>query len=303
MNKYIKWGILAFMIFAVVFAIGCTKNVSYDNSADGRYIADDGEGVVVSKQAPFAVPAKEMRYDLTEDTNQYQDEHIPLYYDPEPYVQIIRTASMNIEVDDFFLAAQKVEAYARKYGGYVSNSDTRADHNNIKRGTLSIRVPEIHFDAALAELSWLGEIKSRNLNGMDVTEEHIDIQARITNSQTHEEMLIQMYDNATDIDDMLQMEKEVSRVREQIERMQGQLIYLNNRVDMSTITVSLYEPIPVVKEWGVWKSVKNALNHSLATLRWMIEVIGWLLPLILAGLIVWIIIRSGRKKPVKLKKK
>ena len=100
-----------------------------------------------------------------------------------------------------------------------------------------------------------------------------------------------MYDEADDVNEMMQIERELSRVREQIERNKGRLRYLSNRVEMSTITVNMYEPMPVVKEWGVWKSIKNALNHMIKTLRFLIELLGFLIPLAIFVLLIALLVR------------
>lgn len=288
----------------VLFAAGCAKSAMQKNAyfgyeEPGRAYAQT-TGVMNSK---MAMPVE---YELTYDKAMIEpmppryypdDRHYGSGDDVEYSLKIIRNADMRLEVSDYFLASQKVEAFAKKYNGYVSNSNAQADFNNKHRGTVTIRIPDMHFDAVIAELSMLGEIQSKNINGQDVTEEYIDIQSRIKNDEAHEERLVEMFGNATDVNEMMQVERELNRVREQIERNEGRLRYLENRVDFSTISVYMYEQQPVVKEWGVWKSVKNALNNSLDTLRVMIELIGWLLPLIIVGAIVGLLIKlTGRGK-------
>ncbi|MBW2972124.1 DUF4349 domain-containing protein [Candidatus Woesearchaeota archaeon] len=303
MNKYLKWSLIAFAIFAVLFAVGCTKSV-LEEEQSVKNVAIGRAGVAESRPAIAPMPPVEVElmYDESYDTGYAEPAMYRKYYPDyeEPYgsgedieveLKIIRNAYMSIEVEDYFLASQKAEAYAKKYGGYVSNSDARADYNNRRSGTVTIRVPEIHFDAVIAELSLLGEIKSKNTDGSDVTEQYVDLQARINNSKAHEARLVKMYQNATNVNEMMNVERELSRVRGDIERMQGQLRYMDNRVEMTTITVELHEPAPVVKKWGILDSFKNALEHSLSTLRWMIELIGWLLPLAVVGVLLGLLIR------------
>jgi hypothetical protein len=311
MNKYVKWSVIVFALLAVLFAVGCAKSVMEDSTSNKV------DSVMVSRPAiatqEYVIAESDYDEGYTTGASEpsapmYKRGYMPPYYDDNHYgdgesvdttLKIIRTASINLEVDDYFIASTKVEAFAKKYGGYVSTSNARADQNNRKSGTVTIRVPELHFDAVLAELSLLGDIKSKNMGGQDVTEQHIDLQARVNNSQAHEKRLLAMYDNASNMNEMMNVERELSRVRENIERMEGQLRYLNNRVAMSSVTVYLYEPTPVVKKWGVWQSVKNSLNHSLATLRFLIELFGWLLPLgVVALLVLWIVkmLRGKRRR-------
>ncbi|MBU2561034.1 MAG: DUF4349 domain-containing protein [Nanoarchaeota archaeon] len=315
MKTYMKWTLIAFAIFAVLFAVGCTKSV-LEEKEQGMSSSGMGRASVMEAKpmiAPMPPVEVETMYDEAYDTGYAEPAIYRKYYPPEDHfgsgddieveLKIIRNAQMNLEVEDHFLASQKVEAYARKYGGYVSNSDARADDNSRHSGTVTIRVPEIHFDAVIAELSLLGEIQSKNTDGSDVTEQYIDLQARINNSKAHEAMLVKMYQNATNVNEMMNVERELSRVRGEIERMQGQLRYMDNRVEMSTITAYLYEPAPVVKQWGIWQSVKNALNHSLATLRWMIELIGWLLPLAVVGTLIGLLVRWSVRKSRRIGRK
>lgn len=304
MNKYIKWTLIAFLVFAVLFAVGCTKSIieekkGYSSGSQGmtvpsavRTVSVDYDTAIAYDES-YAEPAM-----YAKGMPQYYDDYGKSHYgdgkDVDSTTQIIRTASMGIEVDDYFLAEQKVEAYTKKYNGFVSNSYANT-YNNVKSGSVTIRVPEMHFDAVMAELTLLGDVTSKNLNGQDVTEQYIDMQARINSTKTQESRLLELYKNATKVNEMMQIETQLNSVRSNIERMEGQMRYLNNRVAMSSITVTLSEPQPVVREWGIWKSFKNALNHSLSTLRWMIELIGWLLPLAAVGVLIGLLIRLLRR--------
>jgi uncharacterized lipoprotein NlpE involved in copper resistance len=210
--------------------------------------------------------------------------------------KIIRTANLNIEVEDYFLASQKAEEYAKKYNGYVSDSNAYKDANSKNTGTITIRVPEQYFDAVMAELTLIGEVQSKNTNGNDVTEQYIDLESRLNNAQAHEERLVNMYKNASNIKEMMQVENELARVRQEVEQYQGRLNYLRNRVDLSTITVTLYEQQPVVKEWGIISAIKDGLLNALATIRFIIVALGFLLPLAVVVLIIVLIIRAVKRK-------
>jgi hypothetical protein len=309
MNGFLKWTLVVALIFAALFAVGCAKTAMEDSdegSSTGRMKMIAAEPMIAR-----AMPAMDMDYavETIAVPPMYREEyndggHYGSGENIQVETKIIRNAYMSIEVEDFFLASQKAEAYAKKYGGYVSNSDAAADMNNKHSGTITIRVPELHFDAAIAELTLLGDVKSKNTNGNDVTEEYIDLESRISSSKAHEERLVTMYKNATNVKEMMNIENELSRVRSEIESMQGRLRYMESKVELSTITVHLYEEAPAVKEWGVWQSMKKALNNSLATLRWMIELIGWLLPLIAVGAGIALLVRWRiRKSRAELKKR
>lgn len=300
MKKTTKWILLTFAIVCTLFIFGCANNSIEDSKGfEGRHTIMQSNQMMVLEEVEMDYANSKIAPMPAEYRNYEDPDHYESAEDIEVELKIIQTANIRIEVEDYFLSSQKVEAYAKKYAGYVSHSDARASHDNKHSGTVTIRVPAIHFDAVIAELSILGTVKSKNVNGQDVTEEYIDLQARINNSKSHEERLINMYDDANNVNEMMQVERELNRVREQIERWEGRLRYLNNKVDMSTITVNIYEPVPVVNEWGIWNSIKNAVNHSLKTLRWMIEFIGVILPLLIMGaliwMLVWLIFRRNKK--------
>jgi predicted nuclease with TOPRIM domain len=84
----------------------------------------------------------------------------------------------------------------------------------------------------------------KNIKSEDVTEQYIDLKARLENAQREEKILLDFLNKATNVKDMLEIEKELSRIREQIEYYTGQLKYLESRIDYSTITIELSEPRP-----------------------------------------------------------
>ncbi|MFH1064765.1 MAG: DUF4349 domain-containing protein [Candidatus Woesearchaeota archaeon] len=310
MGNKIKWAIITMLIFIVVFAVGCTKVALEDEQTKQSLVYSTG---VAGNAAPMMA---EMAVDYAIEDSAYDrsmpsykgyypdyDEHYGSGEDIEIETKIIKTAQVTLEVKDYFLSSQKVEAYAKKYDGYVSNSNSNSDYINKYSGTITLRVPAMYFDAVMAELSLLGEIKSKSTGGDDVTEQYIDLQSRINNSKAHEERLVAMYDETKNVNEMMNVERELSRVRGEIEQMQGQLRYMDSKTEMSTVTVYLYEPKPVVKQWGIWTALKNALNNSLATLRWMIELIGWLLPLIISGAIIGLIVKLIRRKSARMKRR
>jgi hypothetical protein len=309
MNKYMKWTIVAVLIFTVLFAIGCARSVLEGDetvavleksavSGTAMQVADNSyaTGDYVSSEYASSEPSMYRNYP-------YYEEHYGSGDDVDVELMIIKNANMNIQVADFFLASQKIEAFASKYSGYVSNSNLNSDSNNRQSGTITIRVPEIYYDAVVAELNLLGNVESKRASGEDVTEQYIDLESRKNNLEQYERRLVSMYKEADTFDELKWIESELSRVRVEIERVKGRERYIDNKAEMSTITVYIYEKKAIVEQWGVWTAMKNALNHSISTLKWMIEVAGWLLPLMLAGWLAWSIVRCIRGREQMLRKR
>lgn len=298
-------------IFLMIGIVGCS------GSSENSYSKSNSIGIVAPMEPAMfdieesGVMMEKMAYaggDDGYDVMYSTDEDampVPTQISEQTIEQkIIRNGHINIEVKDFFVASTKIEGYAQKYNGYVSQSDSHTDRNGKFSGSLSIRVPENHFDALVTEVAALGTVESKNVYANDVTEEFVDLQARLSNSKEHEKRLVQMYDKAENVKEMLSIERELSRVRGEIESSEGRLRYLENRVSYSTLTVYAHEETPVVQEWGIWQSIKNAFNHSINTIRWVIEFIGVLLPLIVIGVLIGFGVRAiiRRKRPKKSRK-
>jgi predicted nuclease with TOPRIM domain len=113
-----------------------------------------------------------------------------------------------------------------------------------KTGYITIRVSQKNFYLAIERIERLGEVKNNNIKSEDVTEQYIDLKARLENAQREEKILLDFLNKAMNVKDMLEIEKELSRIREQIEYYTGQLKYLESRIDYSTITIELSEPRP-----------------------------------------------------------
>ena len=120
-----------------------------------------------------------------------------------------------------------------KHGGFVASSDTDRTYNDRQTGTWVIRIPVDSYSAFLRGVSVLGFAESRSENAQDVTEEYVDVEARIKNKSKLEERIITMLEERTGkLSDVLEIERELSRVREEIERMEGRLRFLKDRTSL-----------------------------------------------------------------------
>jgi hypothetical protein len=119
---------------------------------------------------------------------------------------------------------------------------------NRHQAHLTIRVPQDQFFPALERLEGLGEVRSRNVGSEDVSERFIDLEARLRSSLREEESLLNLLSRANQVSEVLTIERELSRVRAEIERLQGQLNFLERRVELATISISLYPPAETVPQ-------------------------------------------------------
>lgn len=152
-----------------------------------------------------------------------------------PARMLVWTASLSLEVWNVSNAVDDVVALVKAGGGYVS--DTRGD--GIRSANMTLKVPSKAFDGAVAGLESLGEIQSKSVGGRDVTEEYVDIEARLKNMIVLRDRLQKLLDKAVDVKDVLAIETELNRVQGEIDSMQARITTLKSQVDYSTINLHL----------------------------------------------------------------
>jgi hypothetical protein len=133
-------------------------------------------------------------------------------------------------------------------------------------------------------------------NESDVTQQHIDLSARLKNLQATEERLREFFDKAKNVTEMLAIEQELSRVRGDIEAMQAEIAYLERQAALSTVTVELVGPTPVVRptgeDWGFVAALTQAVRGFVNTINGIIVLAGVLAPVILLGIVAFYLIRT-----------
>ncbi|MFQ5975261.1 MAG: DUF4349 domain-containing protein [Candidatus Hydrothermarchaeales archaeon] len=210
--------------------------------------------------------------------------------------KVIVTTNIRLEIKDIENVMDDISNIAHNFDGFVSNSYVNAE-DKFKTGSITIRVPTDDHDVAVKEITALGEVKSKRTSGRDVTEEYVDIEARLRNLNREEERLLEILDKAGEVKDLLEVERELARVRGEIERLTGRKRLLDDRIDYSTITVELREPAPVTYDWGVRETLIYAIEGFFATITSLIILAGYLLPIaIVLAIAIKIKRRRGSKK-------
>ena len=204
---------------------------------------------------------------------------------------IIRNGDVSIQVDSVDQAIAAVRQLAATLGGYVGNVSMLTGTYEVRSASLELKVPAPRFDDALAGLRPLGKVERSTATAEDVGEEFVDISARVANARRLETRLVELLARRTGkLDDVLSVERELARVREEIERYEGRIRYLSARVATSTIVVTVHEKAPLVATnpgtsvlgqafKGMWRNFVRVIAAG-------IESLGVLIPL--AGL-VWVL--------------
>jgi hypothetical protein len=190
--------------------------------------------------------------------------------------KIIYTGTLEMEVEDFDEASYEVRTIAKAYGGFISDSNIYTTPAGKKRGYVTLRVPQVNFQDMIDDVSALGKVETQNTQSQDVTLEYTDLNSRLTNLQRQEGRLLDLLDRADNISDILTIEKELVRIREDIEVIQGRLNYLDNKIDLATLTVVMHEPEPIETEpvrYSADIEVKD-LGEAIDSLKAMAEGAG-----------------------------
>jgi FlaG/FlaF family flagellin (archaellin) len=197
-------------------------------------------------------------------------------------VMIIRTGHASVEVGNVDQAAVKVRALAASLGGYIANSSFQGGEHNVRSATLELKIPAQRYDDAVGGLPSIGEVESVNSTSEDVGEEYVDLSTRVANARRLEQRLVQLLATRTGrLEDVLAVERELARVREEIERAEGRLRYLRTRAAMSTLTVLVHEDEPILGRAGdnpIVAAFKAAWRNFVRFVAGLIAAMGIIIP-------------------------
>jgi hypothetical protein len=217
---------------------------------------------------------------------------------------LIRTGNAQIEVDSLEIAMQQVRNLAQRLGGYIANTSLASGRDQIRSAMLEMKIPAARWTQALEGLKPIGKVEALNEFSEDVGEEYVDVTARVQNAKRLEARLIELLANRTGrLSDVLAVERELARVREEIERYEGRLRFLRTRAAMSTLQVTVHEAFPVVSARGesgvLGDAFKQAWRNFVGFIAAIIALTGLLIPLAVLGVVAWFVVRRwwSRRRP------
>ena len=226
--------------------------------------------------------------------------------------KIIRNADVTMEVASTTEAQHRVTSIAESHGGFVVTSEAKQRENiDPAKRTLDIRlvvrIPSNRFGAALDEIKKLaGNLSEANVSGQDVTEDFIDLEARIKTQKALELQFLEIMKQARKVEDALEVQRQIADVRTDIEKLEGRKRFLENRSSLSTITINIHAPKPVmpVSTTGFGRTLREAVSESVELasgmvvffVRFVILMIPIFLLLVLpSGLVVRYVVRRTRR--------
>jgi Domain of unknown function (DUF4349) len=214
---------------------------------------------------------------------------------------VIRNGQASVEVDKLDPAIVKLRQLAAQLGGYIANSSMSGGRDQIRSATLELKIPAQRFDQALNGLATLGKVESVNATAEDIGEEFVDITARVNNAHRLEDRLIALLATRTGkLQDVLAVERELARVREEIERYEGRLRYLKTRVATSSLSVTIHEPLPILGRHPgqnpIVAAIRQAWRNFVGFIAAGIAVSGIIIPLAAVILVGWVVYNRVRRR-------
>jgi hypothetical protein len=208
--------------------------------------------------------------------------------------KLIKTGDLSFKTDDLDATGKRVKEAIRKHKAWISSENENTSGRQINR-MVTIRVPADRFDAMIADIgAGVERFDQKNISSNDVTEEFLDVEARLKNRKALEIRYLELLSKASTTADLLQIENQINMLRGEIESIEGRMKYLSNQVDYSTLTVNYYKEVPVQSH--LWKKIEQGLQNGWTALMYVIILIATLWPFLLIGLLAYYGIRIYLKK-------
>ena len=264
---------LALAVMATA-ALGCSiRGQASPDAATAEYSVTDSAGSPTAPGMDGGVAAEEAT----------RDDSVEGKASPDAGRMVIRNKTLRLEVESTADAVDRIRGLVKSHGGSIQDLQVATDADQwlyrydesgyatgdgaALRGWVTVRVPADSFDAFVDEAMGLGEVRFQAEDTEDVTQQHVDLTARLANLRAEEERLRTFFDAAKDVEDMLAIETELNRVRQEVESLDAQVTYLERRAAMATITIELTEPRAVVRpsgdDWGFRDAITNGFRACL----------------------------------------
>ncbi len=224
--------------------------------------------------------------------------------------QIIRSGSISLSVEDTRNKVAQIRALVNDLDGLIDSSNVYELREGQYGARMTLRVPEKHFEAVLDQLEDLGKATDIQTQLEDVTMHYVDLRSRLDNQKSQEERLKEILDMAESVEDVLEVEKELHRIRGEIESMTARLTRMEDQINYSTIHVSIREetiPSETISPLAfqnlgnrIREAFIGSINFVLNTISIMIIAFSALIPvliiIIVLAIIIWLLIRRHHRR-------
>lgn len=295
--------ILAFVLLAACSNLADQSTPAADSVAvTSAHVgaAMDGFSRPAATLAPATPPAARRTFAEKSATPTRPYEQVSAASQTVASSMIIRNANVTIQVESIEPAIERLRAMAASLGGMVGQLTMNTGEHQVRSATLELKIPAARFDSAMTGMPALGKVEHSNTHAIDVGEEFVDITARVSNARRLEDRLVKLLANRTGkLEDVLAVERELGRVREEIERHEGRIRFLSARVATSSIHATVHEKAPIIAAQpgqGVFaRAFLNMWRNFIGVLTAGIELLGVLIPIAAAAGVVYLAWRRWGK--------
>lgn len=206
--------------------------------------------------------------------------------------KLIKNGHIVFETENLVRTKNNIILLVNNYKGYIA-SDSQNEYNNRINYRLNIRIPVQSFDSIVSKISKeVITLDSKEISISDVTAEFLDIESRLKNKKELENKYLQILKKANNVKDILDVERELGKLREDIEATEGRLKYLQNQVSFSTLNITFYKKTSLDSNFftQIKEAFSNGFEKGKAFFVWFIST--W--PFLILILIVWVILRKKR---------
>lgn len=277
------------VLFSIIFFFGCKENIE----------------TTKSEEMMINLPKREAKADYNtvyESAAETVDSAVAVVEESsneEIEQKIIKSGDLRFETSDIEVTHKTIQELVKKHKATIQNDSEGKDDYTIYRN-LTLRIPNENFDAFITDVSTgVDYFDRKSVSIDDVTEEYIDVASRIKTKKALEERYLQLLKKANKVSEMLEIERELATIREEIEAKEGRLKYIQNKVSMSTINLEFYKTLEhkagATVSFGTKfvNAIKSGFNGILSFFIWLIEV--WPFIVILVALIYFVKRRFKRK--------
>lgn len=268
MKTRIAVGTLLFGLAVAAFANGCAKRAAKMESSPGQ------APVAAEKAAYEGRAVQSVAYQLPDQA---------ALAAAVSARKVITDAYRTVKVKDVVEGFKRATKIVETLGGYVQSSELqKGTLERERRAELVLRLPASNVDRALEEVEQLGEVLVARSEGKDVTEEWVDLDSRIRNFRKEEEVLLDLMGRrAGNLSQVLEVERELARVRGEIEQSEGRLRMLSEQVSLATIHLTLVETGVAVKAipaglWALRGTVSHAARAAMVVARAIVGIVVWI---------------------------
>lgn len=210
--------------------------------------------------------------------------------------QVIRTASLSVEVESVPKALAKARSAALGAGGVIEDETTERVDDSRVASNVVLRVPEAEYDSVLAELAGTGKLLSRTANAKDVTEQVVDVNSRIATQRASVNRVRKLMDQARDITDVVALESQLNTRQAELESLLAKQASLADRTAMATITLDLSQETKEDKgegddDPGFLDALGGGWDAFVSVLRWIVVVLAAILPFVVALAVLFLLWR------------